>query len=155
MMNKTITMESFYDVKKINFKDIDEIKLTLIMERAKKINKMFLCKSFKEYKSERYLRIMELINCNYREGSPVNNGYATVSIAEKFLLFVFSVDPKFEAAIIYGSEDRVKDSRLKIEEKFGVFDINLIKIEKAIIEKLLDSKTKNEIYEEIERRAFK
>jgi hypothetical protein len=57
----------------INFKDIDEEKLTLIMKRAEKINRLFLNKQFRIQKSDRYLRIMELINSSHRIEIPMNN----------------------------------------------------------------------------------
>lgn len=154
-MNQLVTMQSFYNVDKVSLKDIDEIKLIEIIEKSKKINKLFLDKSFKSCKTERYLRIMELIHMNHRKDIPTKTHYATTSIAEKYLLFMFSIDPNFEIAIIYGSEDRINDIKVKIREKFGVYDPYLIKIEKAVIKNLLSNERKNEIYEEIEKRAFK
>lgn len=155
MQNKQLIMNSFYNVDKVSFKDINFKKLYDIINRAKYINKMFLNKDFRSYKSERYLKIMELIHTNYREGNPVKNEYATTSLSEKLLLFMFSIDPNFEAAIIYGSEDRTFDAKKQIEEKFGVYDINLIKIEKMVIKNFLSETKRNQIYEEIDKRAFK
>jgi len=40
-------------------------------------------------------------------------------------------------------------------EKFGVYDINLIKIEKMVIKNFLSETKRNQIYEEIDKRAFK
>jgi len=155
VQNKQLIMNSFYNVDKVSFKDINFKKLYDIINRSKYINKIFLNKNFRAYKSERYLKIMELIHTNYREGNPVKNEYATTSLAEKLLLFMFSIDPNFEAAIIYGSEDRTFDAKKQIEEKFGVYDINLIKIEKMVIKNFLSETKRNQIYEEIDKRAFK
>lgn len=154
-MNQLVTMQSFYNVDKISLKDIDENKLLEIIERSKRINKLFLDQSFKSCKTERYLRIMELIHMNHRKDIPTKTHYATTSIAEKFLLFMFSIDPNFEIAIIHASEDRTIAIKKKIREKFGVYDPYLIKIEKAVIKKLLNKEKQKEIYEEIEKRAFK
>jgi len=155
MKNQLVTMQSFYNVDKINLKNIDDNKLLNLINQSKRINKLYLDETFRSCKSERYLRIMELINSNYRRNIPVNNHYATTSQEEKFLLFMFSIDPNFEIAIIHGSEDRTYDIRAKIREKFGVYDPYLIRIENAVIKKLLSNEKKNEIYEEIEKRTFK
>ena len=155
MRNQLITMQTFYNVDKISFKDIDNSKLLNIIDQSKRINKLFLTEEFRSCKSERYLRIMELINSNYRENIPVKSHYATTSLAEKFLLFMFSIDPEFEIAIIYATEDRIYNIKKQIREKFGVYDPYLIKIEKAVIKKFLSKEKQNEITEEIEKRAFK
>ena len=154
MKNQLITMKSFYNVDKINFKDLDKTKLLSIINRSKKINELYLDESFRDNKCERYLRIMELIHTNYRKDKAVNNHYATTSQIEKFLLFMFSVDPNFEIAIIHASEDRIFDIKKKIREKFGVYDPYLVRIENAVIKKLLSNKKRNEISEEIEKRVF-
>jgi len=155
MKNQLVTMQTFYSVDKISLKNIDNDKLLNIIEQSKKINRLFLDESFKSCKSERYLRIMELINSNYSKTRDVKNHYATKSQEEKFLLFMFSIDPNFEIAIIHASEDRTYNIKTKIRKKFGVYDPYLIRIEKAVIKKLLSNEKKNEIYEEIEKRAFK
>lgn len=155
MKNQLVTMKSFYNIDKIDISNIDNVKFQKIIEQAKKINKMFLNKQLREDKDERYLRIMEIIHGSYRENIPVNNEFATTSQAEKFLLFMFSIDPNFEIAIIYASENRINDVKIKMREKFGVYDPYLIKIEKAVIKKLLSKEQQTIIYEEIEKRAFK
>lgn len=155
MQNPITTMKAFYNVDKINLKNITEEKLVNIIKRAEKIHQLFLNTSFKNFQSERYLRIMELINSSYRATNPMTNAYATTTPEEKFLLFLFSVDPNFEAAIIYASENKVEDSKRKIREKLGIYDVNLIKIEKAVITRLLNKEKQNEINEEIDRRIYK
>ena len=155
MYNATIATKAFYNTDKVNFSQIDNEKLNDILSRAKKINELYLSTGFKPSKAERYIRIMELINCNYRKGTPVKNEYASTSVAEKLLLFMFSVDPEFEAAIIAGSEDRTENIKIMMKENFGIYDINLIKIEKFVIKRFLSESKRNEIYEEIDRRAFK
>ena len=155
MRNKLLTMKSFYDVNRIDVSNIDNVKLQKIIEQSKRINKMFLNNKFMKNKNERYLRIMELIHGSYRENIPVNNEFATTSQAEKFLLFMFSIDPNFEIAIIHASEDRINDIKIRIREKFGVYDPCLVKIEKIVIKRLLTKEKQTEIYDEIEKRAFK
>lgn len=155
MKNQLVTMQTFYSVDKINFKNIDNNKLLSIIETSKRINSLYLDETFRSCKSERYLRIMELIHSNYSQTREVKNHYATTSQEEKFLLFMFSIDPNFEIAIIHASEDKSYDIKTKIREKFGIYDPYLIRIEKAVINRLLSNEKKNEIYEEIEKRAFK
>lgn len=155
MQNPIVTMQAFYNVSKFSFKDITSEKLEDIIIRSKKIHTLYLKEDFKSCKAERYLRIMELINSNYRTGTPVKTHYSSTSIAEKYLLFMFSIDPDFEIAIIFGSEDRLYDIKAKIREKFGIYDQSLIKIEKAVLNKIIDEKKKKEVFDEIDRRAFK
>ena len=89
------------------------------------------------------------------DNNHINPNFVTTSMAEKLLLFMFSIDPNFEIAIIFGSEDRIYTAKEKIKEKFGIYDINLIKVEKLVIKNFLSEQKRNEINEEIDRRAFK
>ena len=68
---------------------------------------------------------------------------------------MYSVDPNFEATIIYGVENNTKSIKEKLTQKFGIYDPNLIKIEKFVITNFLNQKQKDEINEEIENRIFK
>jgi hypothetical protein len=156
-MNRIIyAMQSFYNESKINFKDIDSEQLNRIIKNGKKINEVFKKNHFNLSKCDDYLRIMKLLNFNHRnEEHSTNNIYSNSTHAEKYLLLMFGVDPDFEAAIIYGSEDRTNIAKAKIREKIGIYDPNLLKIEKTFIKLLLDEQKRKEINDEIEKRAFK
>lgn len=75
--------------------------------------------------------------------------------AEKYILFMFSVDPTFEAIKIYGETNHITEAKRKMCNFFGVYDSKLIKIEKEFIKLFLSEKEKQEINEEIEKRVFK
>lgn len=156
MKNILLTLQTFYNTNKVTFNNIDNEKLQDIMVRATEINKLYLNKNFKNNQIERYLRIMEMIHSNYNHHrTPINMIYVTESMSEKLLLFMFSVDPNFEAAIISGSEDRTFEIKRKMKEAFGVYDINLIKVERYVIKNFLSKEKRKTIDDEIERRAFK
>ena len=155
IINPKQVLSSFYNNEKVNFKDISKDKLNEIIERAKELNEIYNSNFFSKTKVQRYLKLMEKININYRKDHYVNNMFASASTSEKFLLFMFSVDPNFDAAIIYGIEDRIPEAKKKITEKLGIYDINLIRIEKFVIEHLIDKEKKEEINNEIDKRAFK
>ena len=75
--------------------------------------------------------------------------------AEKYILFMLSVDPTFEALKIYGETNHITEAKRKMCNFFGVYDSKLIKIEKEFIKLFLSEKEKQEINEEIEKRVFK
>lgn len=81
--------------------------------------------------------------------------YKIFSISERYLIFMFSVDPTFEAFKIYGECDRINEAKLKTILYLGAYDLNLIKMEKEFIKKFFTQKEIDEINEEIDKRAFK
>lgn len=75
--------------------------------------------------------------------------------AEKYILFMLSIDPTFEAIKIYEETNHINEIKLKMTNFFGVYDSKLIKIEKEFIKLFLSEKEKEQINEEIEKRVFK
>ena len=153
--NYKITLDAFYKGVKTNFSDIDLKKLYEIKARSKELNNIFNCEHFKQRKSQRYTKIMEFINSGHRKGVPTKSKYATTTDSEKLLLFMYSIDPNFEAAIIFGSKNNTKEIKKQMEKEFGIYDLNLIKIEQLVIKKFLSEKKRQEIYDEIDKRSFK
>jgi hypothetical protein len=83
------------------------------------------------------------------------NKYKKYTDNEKYLLFMFSVDPTLEVLKIYGECDKVDQTKLKMGAFLGVYDSKLIKIEKEFIKKFLSKEELNKLNEEIEKRVFK
>ena len=68
---------------------------------------------------------------------------------------MFSVDPTLEALKIYGECNTLNQTKLKMGMFFGVYDSNLIKIEKEFIKKFFTEKEKKELTDEIDKRVFR
>ena len=80
--------------------------------------------------------------------------YKLESKGEQYLLFMFCTDPNFEALKIFSECNKVSEAKKKCERTFGVFSLELIKIERFFVENLLDQKEKEKIEEEIDRRIY-
>lgn len=139
-------INSFYkNLNNANFRGIDTKKLLELKFLSKEFNAYFYNPNVTSPAYNRYTTIMNRIKTNAK----------LTSDAERYILFMFSVDPNFEAAIIYASENHKKEIKKKMEERFGVFDPNLISIEKFYIKNFLSEKKRNEVKEEITKRIFK
>ena len=159
-MNNYFTPENkifyaFYKNCKINSNEIANIKIDTIIEKSKELNKLYNCDLFKPIRAQRYIKIMEIIHTNYSGNITTKNKFSTTSILEKLLLLIFSVDPEFKAFIIYNSENTKEEIKKQMEYKFGIYDKNLIKIEKFFIQTFFNKEQKNSIQEEIEKRTSK
>ena len=95
-----------------------------------------------------YIKKMRRLNKNPLKYN-INND------AEKYILFMLSVDPTFEAMKIYGETNHINETKIKMTSFFGAYDSKLIKIEKEFVKLFLPQKEKDEINEEIEKRVFK
>ena len=154
MDNQMQIINTFYKNSKPNYKDIDIKKILILKEKAKKLNKLFNSEQFKRTKEYRYIKIMEIIYTNYRENKPFVSEFATTTVAEKFFLYMFSLDPELKAAIYHASSNTKKEIEKLMMNEFGVYDPNLVKIERIYIKYFLGSKRKEEIEEEINRRIY-
>ena len=74
---------------------------------------------------------------------------------EKYILFMFSIDPNFEAIKILGEYNKLNEIKLAMILNFGIYDKNLFTIEKFYIKYFFSEKEKEDINNEIEKRAFK
>lgn len=149
------TLKSFYSKLQINFKNIDENKINNLKEIAKKLNFLYNNKNFAKTKVERHTKVMELIYTNCGTNKDSKSPFRTDLESEKILLYMFSVDPNFEAAIIAGSCNTKDEIKEKLELYFGLCDFNLIKIENYYIKHFLKLEKQNEINEEIDKRVYK
>lgn len=140
-------LNRFYSKQPICFKDItlkriNELKnKSQIANKALKSNKM-------NAKANNYILFINNLRIHSEDFGIKNE-------AEKLILFMFSVDPTFEAIKIVGECNRMSEIKIKMIKHFGLYDLNLIKIEKYFIKHFLSQEQKKSIDDEIEKRAFK
>lgn len=124
-INKKLTDEINFKLEK---EDLDRLK-----ENSKKLNAFY--RNAEMSPIQKYARVAEKIYTNPKQ-------YGANSVEEILILFMFSVDPTFKALCIYNSESKVDDIRNKFKAHFGLFDNNLIKIERAFFKQYFHSKNK-------------
>ena len=140
-----IHLNAFYkSINGGNFKGIDTEKLNELQELAKVYRNSF----YNNQRNSEYIETMNRIKCR----SIVNISNPK---AENTILFIFSVDPTFEAIKIYGECNHIKQIKEKMIKYFGIYDKNLIIIEKAFIKRFLSKIEINGLEEEIEKRVYK
>ena len=145
----TADINDFYkNLKNTNFNELNQEKLEELKNNANNLPKLLKNPQLPSTKIGKYVKIMNSIKTNPK-GFGVNNE------AEKFIFFMFSVDPTFEAVKIYGESNKTDKVKEKMEKYFGVFDKRLIIVEKFFVKNFLSEKKRNEINEEIDKRAFK
>lgn len=148
--NIDLGFKSFYSrLPLTSFKNINNEIIENIKQNSKKLNDFF---NFNNglFKMDKYLKIMNRIKTCPKNFNIPNDDWAQI-----YLLFMFSIDPKFEIAKIYGSCNTIKEIKFEIERKFGIFDKNIIKLEKFFIKHFFSKSDKEKIDEEIFQRAFK
>ena len=159
MTNFSILFNSFYKDLKIDFNEIDLKKLLEIKLKSKQLNKYYENEFDKKDKARRYSKVMELIHTNHmRRTNNINclsNFAITNTQSEKILLYMLSIDPELNALIIYGTCNKTQDVKEQIKAKFGVYDPNLIKIEKQYLKRFLSEEKKDQMKDEIIKRVFK
>lgn len=145
----TVDINSFYkNLNGTNFKGLDTKKILTLKLTSNSLNAFYNNDNIPLNKISRYVKIMNRIKTNPK-------GYGVSSEAEKFLLFMFSVDPTFEAAKINGECNKEEETKKKMENYFDIYDRRLIILENYFIKHFLSEKKRNEINEEIEKRVFK
>lgn len=140
-------VKRFYINRSVSFKDITIERIKELKDLSLVTSNILNC-SKTSTKTEDYVKLMNSIRLNYRK-------YGIQSDAEKLILFMFTIDPTFEAAKIAGECNRTDEIKYKMINKFGLYDKNLIKIENFFIKYFLSEKSRKSINDEIERRAFK
>lgn len=147
--NYNIDINSFYEnLSGTSFKGVDLKRILILKTISKQLNEYYNNSNIHLNKVGKYVKIMNKIKTNPK-------GYGVTSESEKYLLFMFSVDPNFEAAKIHGECDRINDVKTKMRMHFGVYDRKLILLENYFIKHFLSEEKRNEINEEIERRVYK
>lgn len=144
-----VDIDSFYkNLNGTSFRGLDSKKLLTLKATSKPLNGFYNNDNMPYNKVSRYVKIMNRIKTNPK-------GYGVTSEAEKYLLFMFSIDPSFEAAKIHGECNKIDETKEKMQNYFGIYDRRLIILENYFIKLFLSEKKRNEINEEIEKRVFK
>ena len=144
-----VDLNSFYkNLNGTSFKGISINKLRELQMNSRNLLKLLKNPQLPPSKSGRYIKIMNSIKTN-----PA--GFGATNEAEKFIFFMFCIDPTFEAAKISGECNKTDEKKEKMISYFGLFDRKLIILENFFIKNFLSEKKRNEIKEEIENRVFK
>lgn len=145
-------MNAFYkDLNKANFNKLTQKRLIELKAHSLKLNIFLHNKHSDLNRPERYVRIMNNIKRSPEKyGIDINNYYA-----EMYILFMFGVDPDFEAKIICEECNRINELKQRIEIYFGIYDINLIKLENFYLKNFATEKKREKIKEKIIKRVFK
>lgn len=145
----TVDINSFYkNLNGTSFRGLNKEKLIELLNISKTLNAFYKNNNIPINRVGRYVKIMNRIKTNPK-------GYSISNEAEKYLLFMFSVDPSFEAAKIHGECNKIEETKQKMERYFGIYDRKLIILENFFIKHFLSEKKRNEINDEIEKRVFK
>lgn len=141
-------IDSFYkNLNGTKFTGITKEKLIELYKNSLQLNNFFNNANAPYNKASKYVKIMNRIKTNSKE-------YGATSEAEKFIAFMFAVDPYFEAAKIHGSLNHIDETKIELKRYFGIFGLKLVILENYFIKNFLTKEKRNQIYEEIEQRAF-
>lgn len=144
-----VDINSFYkNLNGTSFKGVTVQKLKELKENSRNLLKLLKNPKLPPNKPGKYIRIMNSIKTN-------PTGFGVTNEAEKYIFFMFCIDPNFEAAKISGECNKTEEVKEKMISHFGLFDKRLIIIENFFIKNFLTEKKRNEIKEEIENRVFK
>lgn len=145
----SVSINSFYkNIHDLKISEISSKRIEDFKEKSKDLNKEYNNNYSDRPKNVRYSRIMDKIKTTPKT-------YDLNNSTEKLLFFMFSVDPEFEAVLIYEEANDTIQLKKKMESYFGVYDKNLIKIERWYIKNLLDKESRINLEEEAERRVYK
>jgi len=138
--------DAFYkNIKKADFRSITGKKLIELKAVSKQLKEEF--KRIDDLKCNKYIKLMNRIRTNKK-------GYNITNDAEMYILFMFTIDPNFEMAITFCSQNRIEEIKKDSENKFGLYDPFLIQIEKFYIKNFLSKEKRNEVEEKIIKRIF-
>ena len=144
-----LTIRQFYtDFNEVEVEKVNSDRIKELQEKAKRVqfNKMNP-KPLDYSPIGRYANTLAHIRMNSKR-------YNLHSTAEQFLLFMFHIDPTFEAFKIFSESNNMDEVKQKMHNRFGVYHCGLIKTEKAYITKLMKEKERQLIEEEIEERVY-
>lgn len=141
-----IDINAFYrNLKLIKMGEISLKKVEELKELSKKLNIFFENTNSDFSKIRKYAKIVNRIKMNPKPYTAL----------EQRLLLMFSVDPEFEAIMIFEESNYINQIKSNMVKRFGLYDPNLINTEKWFIKHFLSEENKNQIKEEIDRRVFK
>lgn len=115
------------EIKNVNLtlEKISELKKTAKIVNGRKIN--FNPKI--HTKSRYYVSTMNHIKSNYKR-------YGLDSVDEMYFLFMLSIDPELCAIKILDKKLDKSQTRIRFAQRFGIVDLNLVRLESIYINKL-------------------
>ena len=143
-------LKSFYDhVNGANFNELTKERVEELKEQVPLVKKRNITMHVEDYKGARkYMSLM-----NHIKGNPKRYGIKTK--AEMCVFFMFVVDPDFDALVIHESSIKHCEIRDKMSKKFGLTDLNLIRIEKIFYSWMVRQKEHQKVKEKIEAATWK
>lgn len=152
--NYKIYLEEFYrNLNRSDFKSISVKKILELKAYSKQLNKEFDDPKSEVLKTLRYLKIIDRLKLSHKQFNLSDD--IKTRCAERYLLFMFSVDPSFEAAVIFGQCDTIKEIKKEMIKTLGIYDLNLVHIENFYLKNFASEKKKEEIRNKIKIKEFK
>lgn len=150
MLDYMVEVKKFYeDFNNANFDKIDSERISELTKLVEKVHSRKIINYLNFYKGvRRYTSIMSHIRINSKL-------YNLNSKEEIYFLFMFCIDPNFDAFLIFNEFNTSKEIKSNLELKFGISDINLAKIEREFINKFMNKNEKKQIQDEINKRIWK
>ena len=150
MYSYIVDINSFYkDFNGADFSKVQPDRIAEIANKVEKVNSRRINCSCSLYKGARkYTNIMNHVRMNPKF-------YDLRSKEEVYFLFMFCVDPEFEAFMIVNEYNTMKEIKEKLLTRFGFPDTNLPKIEKEFIKNFMKKEEREKIKEEIDKRIWK
>lgn len=152
---KNLTLVNFNDITK---ERIEELKNSEVCETLKsyiygdsiKITEKTILSRDADINSDRLTKYLKVINI-----LRVNPNTGTNNYLEKYILFVLIFDPNLDALVIHSSYDKINQIKNEMKKRFGVYDSNLVKIERKILHKLLNKSEIDKLNEKIDSIVYK
>jgi len=145
-------MNDFYKyLSEANFNLITHKRLLQLKANSLELNKFFNNKHSNLTKAQRYVRIMNNIKRNPDKYNIDINNYC----ADIYFLFMFSVDPNFEVIITQQSYNRMDEIKNNLRLNFGIYDINLIRLEAFYLRRFATEKKKKQIQDKVNEKVYK
>ena len=142
-------IDSFYkNFYNINFENISDNDMMRFKEISKPINKFYEYKNTPYTKLKKYIMLMNKIKTNPK-------GFGVTNELEKYIFFMYSVDPNLDAIVIHESYNNSKEIKTNLEKRFGIYDNKLILIERNFVKYILSPKDKKEIQDRIDDAIYR
>ena len=133
---------SSFKLSSISDERIEAIKLLAKMERLNFLTNPRI----KLAQTKKILKLMEKLATRPENYNITEN--------EKYLFYMFAVDPTFEAYIIAATASDASKIKSCMLAKFGLNDVNLIRLERKFVNLKMLSNNREKLEDEIDKRAL-
>ena len=142
--------KSFYKyLCEANFSELTKERVEELRKQVPLVKNRVITMHIEDYKGARkYMSLMNHIKMNPKR-------YGIKTKAEMYIFFMFVVDPEFDALVIHESSIKHCEIRDKMSKKFGLTDLNLIRIEKIFYSWMVRQKEHQKVKEKIEAATWK